>query len=250
MIDSGNLSGKTALITGGARRIGREIASTLHDAGMNIFIHCHSSREEADTLADDFNAARPDSARVLQLDLAETTRLTSLVDAAAASWGRLDLLVNNASTFYPTPVGAISEADWDDLLGSNLKAPLFLSQAASRHLARTGGSIVNMLDVHAFRPMRRHPVYCAAKAGLAMLTQSLATELGPGIRVNGVAPGAILWPEHDMNEATRSRILERTVLKRMGEPADIARTVLFLVRDAPYITGHVIPVDGGRMLNM
>ncbi len=250
MIDSANLSGKTALITGGARRIGREIACTLHDAGMNIAIHCHSSRDEADALADDFNTTRSDSARVLQLDLAETSRLGSLVDAAADAWGRLDLLVNNASTFYPTPVGSISEADWDDLVGSNLKAPLFLAQAASRHLARTRGSIVNMLDVHAFRPMRRHPVYCAAKAGLAMLTQSLATELGPEIRVNGVAPGAILWPEHEMNEATRSRILERTVLKRIGEPADIARAVLFLVRDAAYITGHVIPVDGGRMLNM
>ena len=250
MIGSRNMAGKTALITGGARRIGDEVARTLHDCGMNIIIHCRKSRDEADALAASSNAGRADSARVLQCDLDETGKLAGLIEDAAGGWGRLDVLVNNASSFYPTPVGSITEADWADLVGSNLKAPLFLSQAAAPYLAATGGSIINIIDVHAFRPMRKHPVYCVAKAGLAMLTRSLAKELGPEIRVNGVAPGAILWPEHDMGEDTRNRIVERTALKRTGDPADIARAVLFLVRDATYVTGHIIPIDGGRVLNI
>jgi pteridine reductase len=217
---------------------------------MNIIIHCRKSPDEAEALADELNTGRPASARVLQLDLDETGKLSGLIDDGAGVWGRLDVLVNNASTFFPTPIGTITEGDWEDLVGSNLKAPLFLSQAAAPYLAQTGGCIINMIDVHAFRPMRKHPVYCVAKAGLAMLTRSLARELGPDVRVNGIAPGAILWPEHDMNDDTRSRIIERTALNRVGEPADIARAALFLVRDAPYITGHIIPVDGGRVLNI
>jgi pteridine reductase len=248
--DSNSLYGKAALITGGAVRIGAEDARVLHAVGMNIIIHCRSSRQQADQLADELNTLREQSAHVLQLDLDHTDKLAGLVDDAAAVWGRLDVLINNASSFYPTPVGSITEADWDNLFNSNLKAPLFLSQAAAPHLKKTRGCIINMTDVHAIRPMRKHPVYCAAKAGLAMLTQSLARELGPEIRVNAVAPGAILWPDNEMNDATKEHILERTALKRPGEPADIARTILFLIRDADYITGQVISVDGGRSLNM
>ena len=250
MHESGDLTGRVALITGGARRIGAEITDTLHGQGMNVVVHCRSSLAEAAELVARLNAQRADSASVLQLDLDETDKLAGLVEEAADIWGRLDVLVNNASSFYPTPIGAITERDWDALMSSNLKAPLFLSQAAFPYLAKSNGCIVNMLDIHALRPMRKHPVYCAAKAGLAMLTQSLAREMGPDVRVNGIAPGAILWPEGEMSGETQDRILERTALKRMGEPADIARAVLYLVRDAGYVTGHIIPVDGGRSLNI
>jgi pteridine reductase len=250
MADASELTGKVALITGGAKRIGAEIASTLHRQGMNLVIHCRSSHAEAVALALQLNAKRADSAMVLQLDLDETGRLAGLVAEAAGRWGRLDVLVNNASSFFPTPVGSITEHDWERLMGSNLKAPLFLSQASFPHLAANRGCIVNMVDIHARRPMRKHPVYCMAKAGLVMLTQSLAREMGPDVRVNGVAPGAILWPDGDMSADTKARILERTALKRIGEPADIARAVLYLARDAGYVTGHIIPVDGGRGLNI
>lgn len=250
MTDSNSLHGKTALITGGAKRIGAEDSRTLHAAGMNIIIHYRSSRAAADALAEELNQLRADSAHVLQLDLDHTDQLAGLIEQTVAIWGRLDVLINNASSFYPTPVGSITTDDWDNLFNSNLKAPLFLSQAAAPHLKKTGGCIINMVDIHAFKPMRKHPVYCAAKAGLAMLTQSLARELGPEIRVNGVAPGAILWPENEMQDETKQLILERTALKRAGTPADIAKTILFLVRDADYITGQIIPVDGGRSLNI
>ncbi len=250
MTDSNSLHGKAALITGGAKRIGAKDSRALHAAGMNIIIHCRSSRAEAEALAAELNELRAHSAQVLQLDLDHTEQLAGLIEQAVAVWGRLDALINNASSFYPTPVGSITEDDWDTLFNSNLKAPLFLSQAAAPHLKKTGGCIINMVDVHAFKPMRKHPVYCAAKAGLAMLTQSLARELGPEIRVNAVAPGAILWPEHEMNDTTKNLILDRTALKRAGTPADIAKTILFLVRDADYITGQIISVDGGRSLNI
>lgn len=250
MTDSNSLHGKTALITGGAKRIGAEDSRTLHAAGMNIIIHYRSSRAAADALAKELNQLRADSAHVLQLDLDHTDQLAGLIEQTVAIWGRLDVLINNASSFYPTPVGSITTDDWDNLFNSNLKAPLFLSQAAAPHLKKTGGCIINMVDIHAFKPMRKHPVYCAAKAGLAMLTQSLARELGPEVRVNGVAPGAILWPENEMQDETKQLILERTALKRAGTPADIAKTILFLVRDADYITGQIIPVDGGRSLNI
>jgi pteridine reductase len=250
MSDSSSLHSKVALITGGAKRIGATDSRMLHAAGMNIIIHCRGSRPEADALAAELNKIREHSAHVLQLDLDQTEQLAGLIEQAVAVWGRLDALINNASNFYPTPVGSITMDDWDNLMGSNLKAPLFLSQAAAPHLKKTGGCIVNMVDVHAFKPMRKHPVYCAAKAGLVMLTQSLARELGPEVRVNGVAPGAILWPENEMPDDTKQLILDRTALKRPGTPEDIAKTILFLVRDADYITGQIISVDGGRSLNI
>ncbi|HED34349.1 MAG TPA: pteridine reductase [Gammaproteobacteria bacterium] len=241
---------ETVLITGAAARIGAEIARTLHSAGMNIVIHYRASADSASALAGSLNKLRHNSAITLQADLLQTSRLQPLVEQAADHWGKLDVLINNASSFYPTPVGKITEANWDDLMGSNLKAPVFLSQAATPYLRQTQGCIVNIVDIHGFRPMKEHPVYCAAKAGLAMLTQSLAKELGPDIRVNGVAPGAIMWPSSELNADIQASILERTALKRQGEPQDIARTVKFLVMDAGYITGQVIPVDGGRSLNI
>lgn len=241
---------KTVLITGAAARIGAEIARTLHNSGMNIVIHYRSSAQGAETLAAEFNKIRSNSAATLQADLLNTSSLEPLVNQAAKIWNGLDVLVNNASSFYPTPVGQITEAHWDDLLGSNLKAPTFLSQAATPYLKDSQGCIINIVDIHGFRAMKEHPVYCTAKAGLAMLTQSLAKELGPDIRVNGVAPGAIMWPNTELDPQIQQSILERTALKRQGCPQDIAKTVKFLVMDAPYITGQVIPVDGGRILNI
>ncbi len=193
-----------------------------------------------------FESERSESVGLVQGDLLDTRALASLVDAATDQFGRLDLLVNNASTFYPTPLGEVSEAQWADLMGTNLKAPFFLAQAAAQALRRTAGCIVNLVDIHGERPLKDHPVYSMAKSGNAMMVRSLARELGPEVRVNGVAPGAILWPEQGLSQAAQHEILDRTALKRPGAPADIARTVLFLVRDAPYITGQVITVDGGR----
>jgi pteridine reductase len=241
---------KTALITGGARRVGAVTTQTLHQAGYNVIIHCRLSRQAADDLATELNSKRADSARVIQGDLNIDTVYDGLIEEAYQCWDRLDVLVNNASSFYPTPVGSITLDDWNNLVNSNMKAPLFLAQAAAPYLKQTQGNIINMVDVHAQRPMKEHPVYCAAKAGLAMLTMSLAKELGPEVRVNGVAPGAILWPENDMPEHTKNLILERTSLKRPGEPIDIAKTILFLVRDGDYITGQIIAVDGGRSINI
>lgn len=241
---------KTALITGGAKRVGAVTTQTLHQAGYNVIIHCRLSRQAADDLATELNSKRADSARVIQGDLNIDTVYDRLIEEAYQCWDRLDVLVNNASSFYPTPVGSITLDDWNNLVNSNMKAPLFLAQAAAPYLRQTQGNIINMVDVHAQRPMKEHPVYCAAKAGLAMLTMSLAKELGPEVRVNGVAPGAILWPENDMPEHTKNLILERTSLKRPGEPIDIAKTILFLVRDGDYITGQIIAVDGGRSINI
>jgi pteridine reductase len=241
---------KTALITGGARRIGAVTTKTLHQAGYNVVIHCRISRQAADDLAAELNRLRPDSASVIQADLNNDTIYDHLIEQAYHCWNRLDVLINNASSFFPTAIGSITLDDWDNLVNSNMKAPLFLSQAAMPYLKQTRGNIINMVDIHAQRPMKEHPVYCAAKAGLAMLTMSLAKDLGPEIRVNGVAPGAILWPDNDMSEHTKNLILERTSLKRPGEPIDIAKAVLFLARDADYITGQIIAVDGGRSLNI
>lgn len=245
-----NSEQKVVLITGAAARIGAEISRSLHATGMNIVIHYRSSSTQAEELCASLNQQRADSATILQADLLDTASLPQLVQQAAAVWGRLDALVNNASSFYPTPVGEITEAHWDDLMGSNLKAPIFLSQAAAPYLKQQHGCIINIVDVHGFRPMKDHPVYCAAKAGLAMLTQSLAKELGPEVRVNGVAPGAIMWPASELDAEVQASILERTALKRQGCPADIANTVKFLLLDADYITGQVIPVDGGRSINI
>ncbi len=240
------LAGQAALITGAAHRIGAQIARTLHAEGMNLLLHYRRSGDAARALQAELEESRGDSVVLAQADLHETYKLPRLVDAAVAAWGRLDLLVNNASSFYPTAVDSFTEDDWDDLIGSNLKAPLFLSQAAAPHLARDGGSIINLVDIHAERPKKNFPIYSIAKAGNAMMVKALARELGPAVRVNGVAPGAILWPEHDEGEEARQKIISRTALKRAGSPADIARTVLFLARDADYITGQIIAVDGGR----
>ncbi|MBL8520247.1 MAG: pteridine reductase [Betaproteobacteria bacterium] len=243
---------KAVLITGAARRLGAEIARALHAAGCRVVLHCNRSRKEADALAADLNAARADSARVVQGDLLAYNALKGLIDHAASEYGRLDGLVNNASAFYATPVGQIDEDNWLDLIDSNLKAPLFLSQAAAPYLKKTGGSIVNLVDIHAERPLKDFVVYSVAKAGLAGLTRSLALELGPEVRVNGVAPGAILWPEagHPGGGAFESkeqlRIVDQAPLKRVGAPADIAGAVKYLMLDAPYVTGQILAVDGGR----
>ena len=242
------MRGQVVLITGGARRVGAEIARTLHAAGANLLIHYRSSAAAAIALADAFNQARPHSAAIHAANLLQPETPDKLIAATLLKFGRLDILINNASNFYPTPVGQITPLQWDDLIGSNLKAPLFLSQAAAPSLAKQRGLIINMVDIHALRPLKAHPVYSVAKAGLAMLTRSLARELGPEIRVNGIAPGPVLWPEGDMNEDLKREIIGKTALKRHGTPQDIARTALFLAKDAPYITGQIIAVDGGRSI--
>ena len=242
------LADKTVLITGAARRIGASIAKRLHASGARIALHYRSSSGEADALIAALNDARPDSAAGFQLDLQSTEALPELIADVLAWSGRLDVLVNNASSFYPTPVGEITEDDWQDLTGSNLKAPMFLSQAAVPALRETGGVIINIVDIHARQPLRDHTVYGPAKAGLAMLTRSLAKDLAPDIRVNGVAPGAILWPEDGMTDTTKDSILRQVPLGRPGSPEDIANCVLFLVSEAHYVTGQVIAVDGGRSI--
>jgi pteridine reductase len=244
--DPSSLEEKVVLITGGARRVGAEIARTLHAAGADILVHHHRSGDDAAALAGDLNRLRSGSAAVRGADLLESGAAEALVGAALDAFGRLDVLINNASTFYPTPIGETTGAQWDDLLGSNLKAPFFLSQAAAPGLRLQRGLVINIVDIHALRPLKRHPVYSIAKAGLAMLTRSLARELGPDIRVNGIAPGPVLWPEGPMAEDLKREIIGKTALKRHGTPRDIARTALFLARDAPYITGQIIAVDGGR----
>jgi pteridine reductase len=240
------------LITGAARRVGAEIARTLHAAGARVAIHYRSSAAEARALVDNMNAERPDSAACFAADLLNTAAIPSLAISVVNHFGRLDALVNNASSFYPTKVGAVDTAAWDDLIGSNLKAPLFLSQAVAPHLVESGGCIVNITDVHAERPLKGYPLYCAAKAGLLGLTRALALELGPRVRVNAVAPGPIEWPENDIDFplAERDSIIAHTLLKRVGGPGDIARTVKFLIFDAPFITGQVINVDGGRTAHL
>jgi pteridine reductase len=248
MTSTPSLKGCIALVTGAARRVGAEIATQLHAAGADVGIHYRSSGEDATRLVAHLNGLRPDSAAAFQADLLDTASLPGLI-AAVVDWGGgLDILVNNASTFYPTPLGEITEADWDDLVGSNFKAPLFLSQAAAPSLRERRGSIVNIVDIHAQRPLRDHLVYGPAKAGLAMVTRALAKELAPEVRVNGVSPGAILWPEGDMSETAKASILEQVPLARPGDPADIAGCVLYLVRDASYVTGQILAVDGGRSI--
>ncbi len=243
-----SLAGRWALVTGAAKRIGAAIAAKLHAAGANVAIHYFNSAEPAQALAESFNRTRPESALAVGADLRDRAALETLVDTVTAHAGRLDVLVNNASSFYPTPLASVTERQWQDLIDSNLKAPLFLSQAALPQLAAANGVIVNIVDVHSQRPLRDHPVYGAAKAGLAMLTRSLAKDLGPDIRVNGVSPGAILWPEAGLEENVRNSIVRQIPLRRPGEPDDIAAAVLFLVRDAPYVTGQIIAVDGGRSI--
>lgn len=242
-----NDSDRVTLVTGASRRIGADIVRHLHQAGYRVVLHFNRSADEAEALAARLNAVRADSVKILQADLGENGAMDALVTRSLGFWGRLDALVNNASAFYPTPMGRVTERHWDELMGSNLKAPFFLAQAAAESLARQQGAIVNIVDVYAERPLKSYPVYSVAKAGLAALTRSLAVELAPNVRVNGVSPGAILWPEHEADDSQEA-LLARVPLGRCGAPEDIARAVVFFLRDAPYVTGQILAVDGGRSL--
>lgn len=240
------MKNRVLLITGGARRIGADMARHFHRAGFNIALHYRSSEQAAEQLASELNNDREDSVICLKANLADPATPQALIRNTLDYFGRLDVLVNNASSFYPTPVGDIIPSEWDDLFSSNARAPLFLCQAARTALQRSGGCIINIIDIHADKPLAQHTVYCMAKAALRMMTLSLARELAPDIRVNGIAPGAILWPEQEQDEAQQQAILAKIPLARTGNSADIARTALFLAKDAPYITGQIIAVDGGR----
>lgn len=241
------MQGKTVLITGGAKRVGAAICRRLHASGANLMLHYRSSGGEARLLQAELNHARSNSTALIQADLLDIVKLPSLVEQTLSTFGRLDGLVNNASSFYATPVGEIAQLDWEDLVGTNLRAPLFLSQAAAAALKRTQGAIVNITDIHAVRPLKNYVVYTTAKAGLVGLTHSLARELAPDVRVNAVAPGPILWPDDDQfDELSRQRIISATPLRREGTPEDIAKAVHFLLADAPFVTGETINVDGGR----
>ena len=242
------LAGKSALVTGAARRVGAAIVRALHAAGASVVLHYRSSSDEAAALAQDLNGVRQNSATLAQCDLLDIAALSQLADTAAAAFGGLDILVNNASSFYPTPLGDIDEDDWNDLIGTNLKAPLFLAQAAAAALRERNGLIVNLTDIHGVRPMRRHPVYCVAKAGLIMLTKSLARELGPQVRVNAISPGPVMWPDDGIDPALREEIISGTALKRTGSAQDVARAVLFFATEAPFVTGQILAVDGGRSI--
>ncbi|WP_456371822.1 pteridine reductase [Thiolapillus sp.] len=243
MLDHQPLRNKTALITGGAARLGAMSARFLHAAGATVVIHYRRSADEARKLQQELNELRRDSAFLVQGDLLDFATLPRLVDACLEHTGHLDVLLNNASNFFPTPVEQATEDQWDSLFGVNAKAPFFLARAAAAELRKNAGCIVNMVDIHAERPHKNHPVYSMAKAANAMMVKALARELAPEIRVNGVAPGAILWPEG--NEAAKHQALPRIPLERAGRPENIARTVLFLAT-AEYITGQIIAVDGGR----
>lgn len=240
------LSGQTVLITGAAKRIGAALARAFHAEGAHVAIHFHESAAEAHALSGALNRNRPNSATAIGADLLDLNVLAGIVEQTVKTFGGLDVLINNASTFYPTPIGEITPAHWDDLIGTNLRAPLFLAQAAAPHLRASRGLILNLIDIHGQRPLPQHPVYSTAKAGLAMLTRSLARELGPEVRVNGIAPGPILWPEGGIDETLKQEIVSKTVLKRSGSPEDIVRTALFFAKDAPFITGQILAVDGGR----
>lgn len=240
----------TVLVTGAARRIGACIAETLHTRGCQVFLHYHNSAAEVDQLAAKLNAQRSRSAIVVQADLGDEQSLNEMVARIKAETDHLDLLVNNASQFFPTVVGSTTSKQWDDLMNSNLRGAYFLTQALLPELSVGGGSVINLLDVHASKPMPGHAVYSTAKAGMQMMTLALAKELGPKIRVNGVAPGAILWPEHEMTSENQREILDKTVMQKAGSPEDIASAVAYLGLDAPYVTGQILAVDGGRSLNM
>ena len=246
------MQGKTVLVTGGAKRVGAAIVRHLHAAGANVAIHCRASLYDALALRAELNEQRPDSAITVQADLLDTATLPRVIEEVVQQFGHLDALVNNASSFYPTPLDQMTEQQWNDLLGTNLKAPLFLAQAAAAELRRRHGCIVNIVDIHAELPMHGHLLYNIGKSGLAGLTRSLAQEMAPQVRVNGVSPGVNLWPESEMwqDEEKRRKLIAHTLLKRAGEPDDIAKTVKFLIADAPYITGQIIAVDGGRSINI
>lgn len=243
---------KVILVTGGAKRVGAAICCKLHTQGAKLMVHYRSSQNDAQMLRQALEQMRPDSIGLIQADLLDIERLSDLIEETIRRFGKLDALVNNASSFFPTPIGQLTEEAWVDLIGSNLKAPLFLSQAAMPYLEKQHGCIVNIVDIHVEQPLKNYVIYNAAKGGLAALTRSLALELAPSIRVNGVSPGPILWPEHEewIDKSLRKEIIDRTLLKRMGEPEDIAKAVYFLIADAPYITGQIIAVDGGRSINL
>jgi pteridine reductase len=245
---SPNIQRPVALITGAARRVGAQIAHGLHAAGYDLVLHYRNSRSEMDALVAELDAVRGDSTLALSMDLANTKKLSGLVEACIRRFGRLDALINNASTFFATPIGATTPALWDELFASNARAPFFLSQAAAPHLKKARGSIVNIVDIYAERPLPGYPVYCMAKAALAMMTQTLAKELAPEVRVNAVAPGAVLWPESGKAYADQQELIARTPLQRAGTPKDVAAAVLFLLRDAKFTTGQILRVDGGRAL--
>lgn len=246
------MQGKVVLVTGGAKRVGAAICRRLHTSGANIVIHYRSSLYEALALRAELNDQRENSAFCVQADLLDVVALKKLIDESIKAFGQLDALVNNASSFYATPLAKVNELDWNDLMGTNLRAPLFLAQAAAEELRRRHGTIVNITDIHSERPMSGHVLYSAAKAGLVALTKGLAQEMAPQVRVNAVSPGVIIWPEEQewQDEEVRRKIVAHTLLKREGDPDDIARTVKFLIADAPYITGQVISVDGGRSINI
>lgn len=239
---------RVALITGAAKRVGAQIARTLHGAGYDLALHYRHSRSEMDGLCADLNAVRANSVHAVQADLADVEKLPRMVEDCIARYGRLDALVNNASAFLATPIGSVTPALWDELFASNARAPFFLAQAAAPYLKSVQGSIVNIVDIYAERPLPGYPVYCMAKAALAMMTLALAKELGPEVRVNAIAPGAVLWPESGKAYADQRELVSRTPLQRAGEPGDVATAVLFLLRDAKFTTGQILKVDGGRAL--
>tara|TARA_B110000438_G_scaffold267803_1_gene282926 strand:+ start:645 stop:1385 length:741 start_codon:yes stop_codon:yes gene_type:complete len=243
---------KIILITGGTRRIGEAICQKLHSEGMSLMIHYRSSEKEAQALQTKLNQIRPGSVALIKADLLDTAQLSILVNETLKHFGRIDSLINNASNFYASPIGKITEKSWGDLIGCNLKAPLFLSQAAAPHLKKQHGCIINIIDIHSEWPLKKYMVYSSAKGGLATLTKSLAIELAPEVRVNGISPGPILWPENGewSDQISRKRIINKTLLKRAGDPNDIAKAVFFLISDAPYITGQILAVDGGRSINL
>ena len=239
---------KVVLITGAAHRIGAVTARYLHEAGFNIILHYLSSRSPAQALQKELNSKRENSVVLVQADLLANNALNALAKEAYNAWQRLDVLINNASTFYRTPIGSANDQHWDDLFGTNVKAPFFLAQAAAPFLRKTHGCIINMVDIHARRPLKEYSIYSMAKAALETMTKALARELGPEIRVNGVSPGAILWPDN-LDEVTKQRIVSKTFLKRKGEPEDIAKAIRFIIEDAPYMTGQILSIDGGRSLS-
>ena len=241
------MRGRVVLITGGAKRVGAAICRRLHATGANLMLHYRASAGEARLLQAELNGARPDSVALIQADLLDLNKLPAMIDQTLQRFGRLDWLVNNASSFFPTPIGAIDPESWENLIGTNLRAPLFLAQAAAPALKKAQGAIVNIADIHAERPLKNFVVYSIAKAGLVGMTRSLARELAPEVRVNAVAPGPVLWPDDaSFDELSRQRIISHTPLKREGEPDDIAKAVHFLLADATYVTGETINVDGGR----
>jgi pteridine reductase len=247
-MNAANEQRPVALITGAAKRVGAQIARTLHAAGYDLALHYRHSRGAMDALCSELEAARANSTSAIAGELADVERLSQIVEQCSARFGRLDALINNASAFYPTPIGSVTTQQWDELFASNTRAPFFLAQAAAPHLKRVHGCIVNMVDIYAERPLPRHPVYCMAKAALAMMTLSLARELGPEVRVNGIAPGAVLWPESGKAYTDQQELVARTPLQRAGTPQDVGDAVLFLVRDAKFTTGQILRVDGGRAL--